>query len=73
MTSFAKLALAAASLAGLSACGSPGLVMRHPNPPPPPGYKVLCNTWRIPIEAAYTYCTPVIDRRDERVVIRAKG
>jgi len=72
MTPFAKLALAAACLAGLSACGSPALVMSHPNPPPPPGYKVLCDTWRVPIEAAYTYCTPVIDR-DERVVIRAKG
>ena len=57
----------------LAACGrAPVVVMGHPNPPPPPGYKVICDTARVPIAAAATSCIGVIAPQD-RVVLHAKG
>jgi hypothetical protein len=57
----------------LAACGrAPVVVMGHPNPPPPPGYKVICDTARVPIAAAATSCIGVIAPQD-RVVLRFKG
>jgi hypothetical protein len=61
--------LAAALL--LSACSHAPLV-GHPNPPPPPGYKVICSTSAVPIAAAATSCIGVI-APDGRVVLRVKG
>jgi len=67
--------VAAGVLAGavlLSACSHAPVVAGHPNPPPPPSYKVVCNTWRAPIAAASTACIGVIAPQD-RVVLRVKG
>ena len=68
---------AAGVLAGallLSACSHAPLAVAagHPNPPPPPGYKVICNTSPAPIAAAATSCIGVIAPQD-RAVLRAKG
>lgn len=56
----------------LAACGRTPVVVGHPNPPPPPGYKVICDTARVPIAAAATSCIGVIAPQD-RVVLRVKG
>ena len=56
----------------LAACSHAPVVVGHPNPPPPPGYKVICDTARVPIAAAATSCIGVIAPQD-RVVLRAKG
>ena len=56
----------------LAACGRAPVVVGHPNPPPPPGYKVICDTARVPIAAATTSCIGVIAPQD-RVVLRVKG
>lgn len=66
---------AAAALVGavlLSGCSHAPVVAGHPNPPPPPGYKVICNTWSAPVAAASTACIGVVAPED-RVVLRAKG
>jgi hypothetical protein len=56
----------------LAACGRAPVVVGHPNPPPPPGYKVICDTARVPIAAAATSCIGVIAPQD-RVILHAKG
>jgi hypothetical protein len=57
----------------LAACShAPVVAVGHPNPPPPPGYKVICATARVPIAAAETNCIGVI-APDDRVVLRVKG
>jgi hypothetical protein len=57
----------------LSGCShAPIVAVRHPNPPPPPGYKVICSTSPIPIAAAVTSCIGVI-APDDRVVLRVRG
>jgi hypothetical protein len=56
----------------LGACSHAPVVVGHPNPPPPPGYKVICDTARAPIAAAATSCIGVIAPQDG-VVLRAKG
>jgi hypothetical protein len=56
----------------LAACSHAPVVVGHPNPPPPPGYKVICDTARVPIAAAATSCIGVIAPQD-RAVLRVKG
>ena len=72
MASTWKIALAAAGLSGLAACTN-AVVTQHPNPPPPPGDRILCGTAMLPLAQAHTHCTPVIAPAAETVVVRARG
>jgi hypothetical protein len=67
-----KFAGALAGAVLVSACSHAPVVLGDPNPPPPPGYRVICNTWSVPLATASTACTGVIAPED-RVVLHAKG
>ena len=69
------IALAAASsvLGGCSTTHFAGIA-QSPNPPPPPGYRVVCESTPTILTSYTTDCVPVQARViEERVVVRAKG
>ncbi len=43
----------------------------HPNPGPPPGYRVECTTTALPLSYRTAACAPVV--RPDRSVVRARG
>ena len=73
-----KPCLALPLVLGLAACAGDPITTRDPNPGPPRGYRVLCETG--PFLGPYgeltatfdAECRPVL-REERRVVIRAKG
>lgn len=67
-----KVAVALAGAVLLSACSHGPVVLGHPNPPPPPGYKVICATSYGPFVTASTGCRGVL-APDDRVILHAKG
>jgi hypothetical protein len=42
-----------------------------PNPPPPPGYRAVCSSTALPLNAFTTSCVPAAGERV--AVVRAKG
>ncbi|MFL5146078.1 MAG: hypothetical protein ACJ8DP_22435 [Microvirga sp.] len=69
------LALVVASSV-LGACSTSHLagVAQSPNPPAPPGYRVVCSSVPTVLNGYTTYCTPVLAPViEERVIVRAKG
>lgn len=75
----AKLLLALAGLVSLAACAGDPITTRDPNPGPPRGYRVTCDTG--PFLGPYgeltatfeAECRPNTRREERRAVIRAKG
>ncbi len=71
------LALAvAAAASALGGCSTthPAGVAQSPNPPAPPGYRVVCDSRPTILNGFNTSCEPVRGRAvEERVVVRAKG
>jgi hypothetical protein len=66
----------AATLCLTGGCSLPPnlVVARDPIPPPPPGYRVKCDTYPFLFETAIGDCREVVPVRTERrVVVRAKG
>jgi hypothetical protein len=59
----------------LAGCSLPPnlVVARDPIPPPPPGYRVTCDTYPFLFETAIGNCREVPVRTERRVVVRAKG
>jgi len=68
-----KAVLAMSLLAVLTACANvhAGGVALEPNPPPPPGYRAVCASTPLPLNAFITNCTPTAG--EHVAVVRAKG
>lgn len=74
-----KLLLALVALPPLAACAGDPITTRDPNPGPPRGYRVSCDTY--PLFGPYgvltatfdAECRPNLREEQRRVVIRAKG
>jgi hypothetical protein len=73
MRSVARAVLACLAVASLAACAhAPNpIVARDPIPPPPPGYRVACDTYTAPFYLYFGSCRPV--RPPAAVVVRARG
>ncbi len=67
-----KTVLALGALALLPACATTVTpATGHPNPPPPPGYRVECATTALPLYYRAARCMPVT--RPEGAAVRARG
>jgi Spy/CpxP family protein refolding chaperone len=68
-----KAALAISALVLTAACSHVHFadVAYAPNPPPPPGYKAVCSSTGLPLNAFITSCVPAAG--EQVVAVRAKG
>ena len=74
-----KVCFALAGTLGLAACAGDPITTRDPNPGPPRGYRVSCDTY--PFFGPYgqltatfdAECRPNVRREERRTVIKAKG
>ena len=70
---FCKALLAVSLLLGVTACSSVHTagVAFEPNPPPPPGFRAVCGSMPLPLNAFITGCAPAAG--ETVAVVRAKG
>ena len=59
----------------LTACSHShiGGVASGPNPLPPPGYRLACNSWPLIFNAYTSRCDPVVVPVEHRTVVRVRG
>lgn len=56
----AKLVFGGACLLAAGGCGTPNpIIARDPLPPPPPGYRVACQSTPFVLNAFFSSCVPV--------------
>jgi hypothetical protein len=64
-------ALSVLLLAAACSHAHPAGVAMAPNPPPPPGFRAVCSSIGLPLNAVMTKCTPA--EAETVVAVRAKG
>ena len=70
---FCKALLAVSLLLGVTACSTVHTagVAFEPNPPPPPGFRAVCASTPLPLNAFVTGCSPAA--AEAVTVVQAKG